>query len=321
MPAQLNRPDGAGGNGLSSDESARLEKEQSQEARVRALLVDGIPTLPAYVFELSSLLSSVPVDLRRVCRVIRTDPSLAAQVIRLCNSAMLGLRGRVSHVEHAVILLGTERLRTLVLTCSLVQRIGNFLSAEDLQSFWQHSLLTATLSERSAFCLHYLETEQAYLAGLLHDLGVLPLLLLALPPRGPLITPGTIPWGESPEQERQHFGVDHCVVGKCIGLSWNFAPPIIDVLAHHHRPQNAQHDATLVQIVVAADLVCQIHGVRVGGEPSRVALVDRNTYRTLLDNSTPSLTDEEKTELAKILELEFPEIIRLLELPIAAIWG
>jgi len=321
MPAQLNPPHGAAGTSASSDECERLEKEQSQEARVRALLVDGIPTLPAYVFELSNLLSSVPVDLRRVCRVIRTDPSLAAQVIRLCNSAMLGLRGRVSHVEHAVILLGTERLRTLVLTCSLVQRIGNLLSATDLQSFWQHSLLTATLSERSAFFLRYTETEQAYLAGLLHDLGVLPLLLLAVPPKGAKDTPGSIPLGESIELERQQFGVDHCLVGKCIGLSWNFAPEIIDVLAHHHCSLEAQQDRILVEIVAAADLVCQMHGVRVGGEPSHVALADRTAYKSLLDGSAPSLTEDERTELAKILEIEFPDIIHLLELPIAVIWG
>ena len=321
MPAELRPPVRPGRISASIEESERLEKEQSQEARVRALLQDGIPTLPAYVFELSTLLSSVPVDLRRVCRVIRTDPSLAAQVIRLCNSAMLGLRGRVSHIEHAVILLGTERLRTLVLTCSLVQRIGNFLSTADLQSFWQHSLLTATLSERSALCLRYLETEQAYLAGLLHDLGVLPLLLLSVSTRELKFAPGTIPWGESVELERLHCGVDHCLVGKCIGLSWNFAPEIIDVLEHHHRPQDAQRDRTLVEIVVAADLVCQMHGVRVGGEPSRIALADRNTYKSLLDASTHSLSDEEKTELAKVLELEFPEIVQLLELPIAVIWG
>jgi HD-like signal output (HDOD) protein len=306
---------------VSQAESVRLEKEQGQEARVRALLAEGIPTLPAYVFELSSLLSCVPVDLRRVCRVIRTDPSLTAQVIRLCNSVMLGLRGRVSHIEHAVILLGTERLRTLVLTCSLVQHIGNFLSAADLQSFWQHSLLTATLSERSAFCLRYPETEQAYLAGLLHDLGVLPLLLLSAGAREPKLTPGSIPWGESVELERQHSGVDHCLVGKCIGLSWNFAPQIIEVLEHHHRPQDAKYDRTLVEIVVAADLVCQMHGVRVGGEPSRIALADRSVYKSLLDNSTQSLTDAQKAELAKILELEFPEIMHLLELPIAMVWG
>ncbi len=321
MPVQFNRPGGSGGNGACSEESERLEKEQSQEARVRALLADGIPTLPAYVFELSGILSTVPVDLRRVCRIIRTDPSLAAQVIRLCNSAMLGLRGRVSNIEHAIILLGTERLRTLVLTCSLVQCIGNHLSPTDLQSFWQHSLLTATLSERSALCVHYPEAEQAYLAGLLHDLGVLPLLLLTILPRDTKLAPGSIMWGESVELERQHFGVDHCLVGKCIGLSWNFSPQTIDVLEYHHRPQDARQDRVLVEIVGAADLVSQMHGVRVGGEPSRIALGDRNTYKNLLDTCAPSLTDDEKTELATILEVEFPHIIHSLEMRVAAIWG
>jgi HD-like signal output (HDOD) protein len=209
----------------------------------------------------------------------------------------------------------------LVLTCSLVEFVGNFLSPTELQSFWQHSLLTATLSERSALCLHYSEAEQAYLAGLLHDLGVLPLLVLALPPKGPQLTPGAIMWGESMELERQQFGVDHCLVGKCIGISWNFSPEIIDVLEHHHQPQEARQDGVLVEIVCAADLVCQMHGVRVGGEPSRIALGDQNTYKSLLDGCAPRLTDDQKTKLAKVLEVEFPDIFQLLELRVAAIWG
>ena len=86
-------------------------------------------------------------------------------------------------------------------------------------------------------------------------------------------------WGESVELEQQHFGVDHCLVGKCIGISWNFSPEIIDVLEHHHRPQEARQDSVLVEIVGAADLVCQMHGVRVGGEPSQIALGDQNTYK------------------------------------------
>jgi HD-like signal output (HDOD) protein len=180
--------------------------------------------------------------------------------------------------------------------------------------------LTATLSERGAFSLRYRETEQAYLAGLLHDLGVLPLLLLSARSRDPKLAPGSIAWGESVELERQYSGVDHCLVGKCIGLSWDFAPQIIEVMEYHHRPQDARYDRTLVDIVVAADLVCRMHGVRVGGAPSQIALADLNVYKSLLDNSTQSLTDAEKSELAKVLELEFPEIIHLLELPIAVIW-
>jgi HD-like signal output (HDOD) protein len=298
-----------------------LEKEQSQEAKIRALLVDGIPTLPAYVFELSSLLSTIPVDLKRVCRVIRTDPSLTAQVIRLCNSALLGLRQGVSNIEHAVILLGTERLRTLVLTCSLVECVGNCLSPTELQSFWQHSLLTATLSARSALCLRYPEVEQAYLSGLLHDVGVLPLLILALRSKEPNVTPGPILWGESLESEQKQFGVDHCLVGKCIGLSWNFSAELIDVLEHHHRPQDARQNAVLVEIVRATDLVCQMHGVRVGGEPSRIELGDQNKYAELLNRCAPRLTEDEKSKLARTLAVELPEIIQLLEMQVSPLPG
>jgi HD-like signal output (HDOD) protein len=196
--------------------------------------------------------------------------------------------------------------------------VGNFLSPAELQSFWQHSLLAAALSERSALCLHSAEPEQAYLAGLLHDLGVLPLLLLALRPKGAKLKPGTIMWGESVELEQQYFGVDHCLAGKCVGISWNFSPEIIDVLEHHHQPQEAQHDRGLVEIVGAADLICQMHGVRVGGEPARLAVSDQNAYKGLLDACAPSLTEDQKIKLAQTLEVEFPAFIQLLELRVGA---
>ena len=67
-----------------------------------AALSEGLPTLPAYVFELNSLLAAAPVNLKRVGEVIRTDPSLTAQVLRLCNSAFMGFRERVTKIEHAV---------------------------------------------------------------------------------------------------------------------------------------------------------------------------------------------------------------------------
>ena len=76
-----------------------------------------------------------------------------------------------------------------------------------------------------------------------------------------------------------------------------------------------------MEIVSAADLVCQMHGVRVGGEPTRIAAGDRASYKELLDSCAPSLSDEEKNELAKVLEAVFPRIIQLLEARVAAFWG
>jgi len=159
--------------------------------------------------------------------------------------------------------------------------------------------------------------EQAYLAGLLHDVGVLPLLILALRSKEPTVTPGAILWGESVESEQKQFGVDHCSVGKCIGLSWNFSAELIDVLEHHHQPQEARQNVVLVEIVRAADLVCHMHGVSVGGEPLRITLGDQNKYKDLLDSCAPSQTDDERTKWAKTLEVELPNIIQLLELRVS----
>src|SRR5208282_2376117 len=89
------------------------EARQSRKLALMAALSDGLPTLPAYVFELNSLLGAAPVNLRQVGEVIRTDPSLTAQVLRLCNSAFLGFRERITRIEHAVMLVGSERLRTM----------------------------------------------------------------------------------------------------------------------------------------------------------------------------------------------------------------
>src|ERR1700676_5580979 len=160
--------------------SLSLEETDKRKKRLLAVVSQGLPTLPNYVLDLNALLTSASVDLKKVGSVIRTDPSLSAQVLRLCNSALFGLRRRVLSIEQAAVLLGTERLRTLVLTCSLMQFAGKKLTGTQLMSFWQHSFLCALLSERVARQVDYFEKEQAYLGGLLHDIGQLPLWTVAI---------------------------------------------------------------------------------------------------------------------------------------------
>lgn len=173
------------------------EATQNRRLALMASLAEGLPTLPAYVFELNSLLGATPPNLRRVGEVIRTDPSLSAQVIRVCNSALMGCREKVKSIKHAVILLGTERLRTLVLTCSLVEYVGHRIASEDIQSFWQHCFVTAALSERLARGTDYAQPEQAYLAGLLHDIGALPILMAVAKESTHSQPAASPPWGES----------------------------------------------------------------------------------------------------------------------------
>jgi HD-like signal output (HDOD) protein len=160
-------------------ETTSPELQKRRKARLMSILTEGLPTLPIYVFELNTLLSSPSVDLKRVGKIIRNDPSLSAQVLRFCNSALSSLRRRVLNTEEAAIYMGSERLRTLVLTCSIMEFTGRQLSQGEVQTFWHHSFMSGMLSERIAKWIEYSEREQAYLGGLLHDIGTLPLLVVA----------------------------------------------------------------------------------------------------------------------------------------------
>src|SRR5208337_3279965 len=265
------------------------EARQSRKLALMAALSEGLPTLPAYVFELNSLLAAAPVNLKRVGEVIRTDPSLTPQVLRLCNSAFMGFRDRVTRIEHAVILVGTERLRTMVLTCSLVEYVGHRVASEDIQSFWQHCFLTAALSERLARGISYPQPEQAYLAGLLHDIGALPLLVVTSTESQEPENMTTCGWGESVELERKHFGTDHCEVGRWIGVSWNFPPALLEVMSSHHYPREATQDPLLVGVVAAADQFCLRRGIVLGGLPPELSEPTSNQDQIILQSCLPQL--------------------------------
>ena len=297
------------------------EARQTRKLALMAALSEGLPTLPAYVFELNSLLGATPVNFRRVVEVLRTDPSLTAQVLRLCNSAFMGFRDRATKIEHAVMLVGTERLRTMVLTCSLVEYVGHRVASEDIQSFWQHCFLTATLSERLARGIAYPQPEQAYLAGLLHDIGALPLLMMTSTESQELEIMTTYGWGESVELEREHFGTDHCEVGRWIGVSWNFSPTLLEVMVGHHNPREATQDPHLVGVVAAADQFCVRRGIVLGAVPPEPSEPAGNQDQVIVQSCLPQLKPEEADKLAEMLETDFLHLIQLMEFGAAGLFG
>ncbi len=289
------------------------EVRQHRKQRLLAILAEALPTLPCYIFELNTLLGAAVVDLKRVCKVIRRDPSLTAQVIRVCNSALFGLRRRIFRVEDAAILMGIERLRAMVLTCSLLEFTGQWSEGEQVQAYWLHSFLTAMLSERIARWTRYPEPEQAYLAGLLHDVGKLPLMMV-LAEEGPG-RPIGLPTNRSGEleQEREYFGLDHCEVGRWMGISWNFFPCHIDVFESHHAPESAMHDPTLVGMVAASDHFCESRE-----NPSERETVDKNSAAArdeaeFIHRCLPSVNADERQKILQTLGAEYINLRKLFE--------
>lgn len=196
--------------------------------------LNGLPAMPSPVFRLNTLLSSTPVTLRDVSEVISGDLSIAAQVLRL-TSLEYGPEADISKLDDCVVLLGIRRLRDLVLTMPLLPSDAAILG--ELNALWQHSRATALLSERIAFEFEYAQPSRAYVAGLLHDIGKVPLIL-----RGGERKPG----GSAVE-------VEHSLLGAALAEKWGLPPYLAEVIKHHHDPEAAGRDSFLVAVVAAAD--------------------------------------------------------------------
>lgn len=228
-------------------------EQQRRRARLKTIIDKGLPPFPHTALELSSMLGKATLDLKKAGKVIRADPSLSAQVLRICNSPMFGLRTRVLSIEQATVLIGADRLRSLAMTCSLVNYSEKGLPKDQAASFWRHSLLAALLCQHMAKESEYSENEQAYIAGLLHDIGQLPQWMLAVEEKRERKTETPSDWPDNAPLERLYFGMDHCEIGSCMAVNWNLMPSFVDVLSHHHEPSEASHDPRLVEIIATVE--------------------------------------------------------------------
>ena len=208
--------------------------------------VRSIPVLAESVYQLSNLLMVNPVDLSAVGRVIRIDLGLAAQVLKLVNSGASDVP--VHDLEYATVHLGIDPLRALILTVPVLSSDG----PDPVLRLWKHSLQCAEVCEWLARRTEYDFSDRAYIAGLLHDLGRVPLIAWQLATtrdeRIDLVT-------ALPDFEDKTFGVNHQVIGGWMAVTWNLPDFLIHVLENHHsRPVTG--DSLLLQVVRAADSFC-----------------------------------------------------------------
>jgi HD-like signal output (HDOD) protein len=290
--------------------------QQRRRNRLKDIIDHGLPPFPNAILELTAILSGASVDVKKASKVIRTDPSLSAQVLRLCNSPLYGLRSRVISIEQATILLGTERLRSLAMTCSLVNYSGGGLPRNQAMNFWQHSFLAALLSEFLAKRNEYFESEQAYIAGLLHDIGQLPQWMLLSEEKAQPKTMLPESWSDDIPVERNHFGMDHSEIGSCMAVSWNLMPSFIDVLGNHHDPDAAKHDPNLVGIIGTVE-----HYLLTKAKPADVSQTPQQANQqagaTSVDEISESnrriFVESHSSAVLEALDQEYERLIPLVE--------
>jgi HD-like signal output (HDOD) protein len=225
--------------------------------------IDRLPSLSttaAKVLETCNNPMSSPNDLNRV---ISLDPVLTGQVLRLINSAYYSLRQPISSLTRAIIMLGINTVKNLVLSCAILEKMRHKKSFRTLsaEKFWAHSLGVGVIAKclAKAKGVSLAEQEEFFICGLLHDLGKIP-----LNQKFPDEYYRALDMAEKSNCSLDHaesavFGFDHATVGGWLAIKWHLSEPVIESLDCHHRPE--QSDANCRQLVfkvALADIYAQL---------------------------------------------------------------
>jgi HD-like signal output (HDOD) protein len=231
--------------------------------------VDGlrqIPTVPAVLAPLLKYLEQPieQLDVQKVTDLLAQDKSLAAQCLQMANSSLYGRWQKVESLRTAVVSLGFRNVSDIAMSCSVLNMLPGEKASLDPVVFWEHSLGCALICRTLARKIKLIEPGKAYLAGLLHDLGII-VNLWVFPQEFRAAYEVAVREGiPLHEAEQQSMGFTHCDSGRMLAENWALAPDLIEVVAQHHTPEKSSRDEGLVSLVHVADLLCRVSGLNYG---------------------------------------------------------
>jgi HD-like signal output (HDOD) protein len=244
--------------------------------------VEDLPTLPRTVLKITELVNDPKSSARDLARIITDDQVLAARLLRLVNSSFYGFPQRISTITGAIVLLGFDAIRNLLLTTSVFDLFPNRKNASLFrqEQFWDHSLGCAVGAKILGNHLRYDKVEELFVSGLLHDIGKI-VEMIFLPEAFKAIV--KLVRNENIlmiAAEERILGYRHPEVGKLLAEKWNLPPKLTGVILHHHQPSEAGRFALEAAIVHLADILCRSLNIGYGGDNKMPAL-DKAAWNNL----------------------------------------
>ena len=244
--------------------------------------VEDLPTLPRTVLKITELVNDPKSSARDLARIITDDQVLAARLLRLVNSSFYGFPQPISTLTGAIVLLGFDAIRNLLLTTSVFELFANRRNTSLIrqEQFWDHSLGCAVSAKILGNHLRYDKVEELFVAGLLHDIGKI-VEMIFLPKAFKQIV--HLVKDENVLMivaEERILGYSHPEVGKLLAEKWNLPPKLTSVILHHHQPSEAGRFALESAIVHLADILCRSLNIGYGGD-NKIPALDKTAWNSL----------------------------------------
>ncbi len=278
--------------------------------------LDRMPTLPASLIPLLRYMEQPDetLDLQQVIELISQDKSLAVQCLHMANSPLFGRSQTVESIRDAVVTLGLQRMRDIAASCSMLAILPSENAGMDPAILWEHSLGCALVCRQFARAIGFPDPAKAYLAGLLHDVGVVALLWI-LPTEFSealeLARSERIPLHEA---ELRVLEITHAETGKLVAERWRLPAEMISVVACHHDPRGATAYRDLVALTSLSDILCRMNGLGHGSVEDREVDFEEEPGFEILLQEHPQLRSFDWARFTFEMEDFMQEVHRLVSL-------
>ncbi len=227
--------------------------------KVALTKLNAIATLPEVTARIISTVEDPKSSAAQLHKIVSHDPALVTRILKVVNSAFYGLPGQIASVERAIVLLGLNAVKNIAVAASLGQMFRGLKLCEGFtaKDLWAHCVAVAVVSRELAKQAKLQLADEAFLAGMIHDIGIL-VSLQTWPEQLRAVCEKAGATEESfIEIEREIVGVDHEMLGAALAEKWQFPKSCQLVAGHHHDPMTLTDGSrVLVGIVHIADTLC-----------------------------------------------------------------
>ncbi len=272
----------------------------------------SLPSLPTVALEVLDLASREDVDLRDFEKTIERDQAISIRILRAVNSSYYGLGRRCGSIRQAVAYLGVQTVKSLVLGFSLerAMEFGDDEISFDFTSYWRHSFITASASRAFSEMSDHVDSEEAFVAGLIHDIGMVGAWRVHGDRYLQMIDMSHGDQDELTRIEHRILDVDHTKLGSAMAESWRFPSDIVTSISqHHHEVLHPSMLDEMSRVLRLSVLLVDFLERNEGRSPSElteieaIALdwfgIDRETLIDLVE----SIVDDAR-DLAKALKID-----------------
>ncbi len=266
-----------------------------ERIRKRVEAFKNVPTLPGIFEKITLLIDSPSTTAEDVANIISSDQALSAKVLRVVNSVFYGFPGRISNLTHALIILGFDVVKGLVLSTS----VFDMMLARGFHGLWEHSLGCAVTTGVIARKTNDPHPEEVSIAGLLHDIGKV-ILKIEISEESSLVDQTALEKQISTyEAEEEILGFNHATVGKWLCKEWHLPNQLADPIIYHHRPRLSRFAQKATAIVHVANVLVRGIGFGFPGD-NLVPKIDPVAWKAL--DISDSLLEEIIREMDEKLQ-------------------